>query len=291
VDQGGSVHAHGVPRRGGLRACRKSGAANSSNWILTVIRLVVKMRYMVVFAQLSDTHFDGSQERADRAAKVMAHLNEAPQPLDAILVTGDIADHGLATEYEEARKILSSPYPVFSCPGNHDVRGAYRQAFLDEGDDGGDGPVNRVHRAAGALFLLCDSSIPGRADGYLADETLAWADDVLSREPGVPAFVTFHHPPVILHSPFIDGIRQSGEQRLAELIGRHPQVAAVLCGHAHTAAATVFAGRPLIVAPGVVSTLMLPWENGDNADYQAPPAVAFHIFDDGRLTTHYRAIT
>jgi 3',5'-cyclic AMP phosphodiesterase CpdA len=245
---------------------------------------------MIVLAHVSDTHLDCSDRRAERATRVMSYLNDLPRPVDAIVVTGDIADHGLPAEYEEARKILSSPHRVLTCPGNHDVRRAYREVLLDV--PGGDEPVNDSHRVAGAVIALCDSSIPGRADGLLADETIAWLDAVLADAPNdAPAFIGFHHPPAILHSPFIDAIRQHGADRLAGLVARHPQVVALLCGHAHTPAATTFAGRPLLVAPGVVSTLRLPWEHGEGLDYDLPPAIAFHILDDDRrLTTHYRVV-
>jgi 3',5'-cyclic-AMP phosphodiesterase len=54
---------------------------------------------------------------------------------------------------------------------------------------------------------------------------------------------------------------------------------------------TTFAGRPVLVAPGVVSTIRLPWEAGDVIDRDAPPSVAFHLLgDDGRLTTHHRVV-
>ena len=248
---------------------------------------------MIVIAHLSDTHLDGGQHRAGRAAAALAYLNGLAAPLDAILVTGDIADHGLPAEYEQARGILSSSaHPVFCCPGNHDDRAAFAAVMLGQDSAAPAGaPVNQVHHAAGAVFALCDSTIPGRDDGYLAEETLGWLDDQLAGRPDVPAFVAFHHPPVRLHSPVADPIRQSGEHRLAGLLHRRPQVAAVLCGHAHTAATTVFAGRPLLAGPGVASTLLLPWERGGVADDQAPVTVAFHILDeDGRVTTHYRAV-
>jgi 3',5'-cyclic AMP phosphodiesterase CpdA len=244
---------------------------------------------MIVFAHVSDIHIDGGDRARERAERVMSHLNALPEAIDAVLVTGDIADHGLPGEYEQARKILTSPHPVFTCPGNHDVRAAYREVLL--GERGGDEPVNRVHRAGGAVFAMCDSSIPGRADGFLEDRTLGWLEELLAGTPrDTPVFVCFHHPPVILHTPYADAIRQSGEQRLAEVLARHPHVAAVLCGHAHTGAATTFAGLPLLVAPGVVSTLRLPWE-GEAVDEDLPPAIAFHILDDERrLTTHYRLV-
>jgi hypothetical protein len=92
----------------------------------------------------------------------------------------------------------------------------------------------------------------------------------------------------------VDGIRQFGEDRLATVLARHPHVAAVLCGHAHTAAATTFAGLPLLVAPGVASTIRLAIEESDESgpvDRDAPPAVAVHVLgDDGRLVTHYRPV-
>ncbi|TYB41554.1 metallophosphoesterase [Actinomadura chibensis] len=242
---------------------------------------------MLVFAQLSDTHLDGGGHRAERTARVMAHLDGLP--LDAVLVTGDIADHGEPAEYEQAVKALASRHPVLMCPGNHDARGPYRAALLGEPPSGD--PVDRAHTVAGALFAMCDSTIPGRPGGFLADETLTWLDERLAADPGAPAFVCFHHPPVRVGIPYVDGIRQSGEERLAAVIERHPRVVAVLCGHAHTAAATTFAGRPLLVAPGVVSTLRLPGEAGDVADETAPPGFALHILDGGgRLTTHYRTL-
>ncbi|GAB3987189.1 hypothetical protein GCM10029978_104930 [Actinoallomurus acanthiterrae] len=87
---------------------------------------------MIVFAHLSDTHLDGAARAAARTEAVMAYLDRLPYDLDAVLVTGDIADHGLATEYEEARAVLASRHPVLTCPGNHDVRAPYRQVLLDE---------------------------------------------------------------------------------------------------------------------------------------------------------------
>jgi 3',5'-cyclic AMP phosphodiesterase CpdA len=238
---------------------------------------------MITVAHVSDLHLDGSARNTERAARALAQVGALP--VDAVLVTGDLTDHGLPAEYAELKPML--PAGALLCPGNHDERAAYRAVLL--GEPPADGPINRVHHVGGVVFALADSTIPGEAGGYLADETLDWLDAVLAG--GEPAFVCFHHPPVELHIPFIDEIRQRGADRLAAVLARHPRVVAALCGHAHTPAATTFAGRPVLVAPGVASTIRLPWEPGDDIDRSAPPAFALHVLgDDGRLTTHYRVV-
>ncbi|GII80560.1 3',5'-cyclic adenosine monophosphate phosphodiesterase CpdA [Sphaerisporangium rufum] len=247
---------------------------------------------MLVIAHLSDTHIDDHPRSAERTARVMEHLNALPRPVDAILITGDIADHGEVAEYQTAARLFAAPVPVMVCPGNHDVREAYRKVLLDDGS-GDTGPINARHDVAGAVFLLADSTIPGEDAGRLDAETLDWlAAELASIPSGTPAFVAFHHPPTVLHHPFVDSIRLLDAGPLAELINAHPQVVAVLTGHYHTAAAATFAGRPLRIAPGVVSTLRMPWEgDGPLATQAQPPGVAFHVFDDtGLLTTHYRVV-
>jgi Icc protein len=245
---------------------------------------------VVLLAQISDLHIDGTARATERVTRVMNHLRALPRPVDAVLVTGDITDHGAASEYEQAARLLAAPFPVLTCPGNHDARAAYRTALL--GDDADSGPVNRVHHVEGAAILMCDSTIPGRSDGMLDTETLTWITATLDALPaGTPALLVCHHPPAAVYHPMIDGMLLQRTNELAALLAEHPAVVALLTGHAHTAAATTFAGRPLLVAPAVTWTLRLPWEGDDVVDLAQPPALAFHILaDDHRLTTHFRVV-
>ncbi|CAA9356992.1 MAG: 3',5'-cyclic-nucleotide phosphodiesterase [uncultured Nocardioidaceae bacterium] len=245
---------------------------------------------MVLLAHISDLHIDGGGRAAARVERVLDFLNGMARPVDAVLATGDLTDNGLESEYDELGRLLGPEHGLLLCPGNHDVRGPYRRVLL--GEPASDEPINRVHDLPEVRVVMCDSSVPGRDDGHLADETLGWLDEVLGATPATtPVLLALHHPPVLLHSPFIDEIRQYGAERLASLLDRHDQVVAVLTGHAHTPAVSRFAGRPLLVAPAVASTLRLPWENDMDLDYEMPPALAFHVLDDaGRLTTHFRLV-
>ena len=196
----------------------------------------------MLLIQVSDLHLDGSPERHERAERVMAYVNGLTG-VDAVLVSGDIADHGEPAEYAEAGQLLASPHRVLTCPGNHDVRGPYESVLLGRSPSGG--AVNEAHEVAGVLIAMCDSSRPGRADGLLDEPTLGWLDGVLADR---PALVCFHHPPATMHQPMIDEILLTDADRLGAVLDRHPGVVAVLCGHAHTAAATTFADRPCHVA-------------------------------------------
>jgi 3',5'-cyclic AMP phosphodiesterase CpdA len=244
-----------------------------------------------LLAQISDPHIDGGPWAAERLTRVAHRLRTLSRPVDALLVTGDIADTGAAAEYEEAARILDGlPFPVLWCPGNHDDRGAYRKVLLGEAP--AEGPVNRLHRVGGTAILMCDSTVPGEDAGLLDAETSAWIEDSLgSLPPGTPVLLAFHHPPVELHVPLPDSIRLADPDRLAALLARHPEVVAVLTGHAHTAVASVFAGRPLVSAPAVTWAVHLPWASPEPADRDQPPGIAYHLLgDDGRLTTHFRVV-
>ncbi|MGG2459857.1 metallophosphoesterase [Streptomyces sp. RGM 3693] len=248
-----------------------------------------------VLAQLSDLHLDGGPRASERARAVVSYLLGLPGTLDGVLVTGDIADHGTDDEYRQAAKLLAplaDRYPLLLCPGNHDAREPFRRILLGGHEPGG-AAVNQVRDLAGTRVVLCDSSIPGRAEGRLEAQTLEWLDATLAAAPHLPALVALHHPPVDLGLPYIDRIALREADRLAAVLGRHPQVTAVLCGHAHTAAATTFAGLPLVCAPGVASTALMPWEQEPGRSWKtedADPALTFHLLREGRLTSHQRTV-
>lgn len=243
---------------------------------------------MFVVAHISDLHFNGTRVNRARVEATLEYLNAHADEVDALLITGDIADEGSAEEYTEALGVLNSPIPTLITVGNHDVRERFHDIVLGAASSA---PINWAQLVDGVLLMVLDSSIPGRNEGYLSDETLAWAAEQISAAgPDTPVLVAFHHPPVTLGMPFMDSIRLTDPGRLAELIDRHPNIIGVLCGHAHSPAVTEFAGRPVCVAPGVASTLNLPFEGHDIVNRGQPPGIAFHMIDGMRMVTHFRAV-
>ena len=247
---------------------------------------------MTVVAHVSDTHAGNAvQDPAARMASVMDHLLAMSPPPDLLVVTGDVADHGLPEEYAAARAWLDRwPGLVAVCPGNHDVR----EAFVE-----GLGIAARsVVDAAGFRFVMLDSLIDAvdgkRVDeGRLGDEQLGWLHEQLGAS-DAPAFVCLHHPPTTIGLELMDPIRLVDGDALAAVLDHHPHVVATRVGHAHTMSVSTFGGRPLLIGGGVVSTVTADAEALDTLWYGAPPSLALHLIDDtespARVTTHWRAL-
>jgi len=253
-------------------------------------------------AHLTDTHFGNRPEVADRNRRVVEAV--AALGPDVVVVTGDVADHGTAPEYAEAREVLGAlPAPVLWCPGNHDVREAFATALF--GTPATE-TLDVVFEVGGHRFLMLDSLVPAvdgaRVDhGELGEATLDWLAAELAAST-LPALVCLHHPPVSLGIDWIDDIGLRDPERLEAIVSQHPHVLATLVGHAHTAAASTFAGRPLLVGGAVSSTVSLP-SGGRDSDGSlpaagrgrvwddAPPSYAVHLVtDDLRLVTHWHSV-
>jgi Icc protein len=254
---------------------------------------------VTVIAHLSDPHLDGTPEARDRLRRVTSYLLAFTQPVDVVLVTGDLADHG--TEYAEVAAELAAfgDLPVLVLPGNHDVRPNFRTgltayvvpASTTDSTVSPEDPIHQVRDLAGARFVLLDTTVPGEDHGLLSADSLDWLDAALSEPYDGPVFIAFHHPPVGLQHPTMDQwlLREPGQ--FAAVLRRHP-VTALLAGHLHSGISTTYAGLPLLLAPGIRSTVPLtaepPTPGGILVDLTAPPGLALHVHrPDAPLLTKF----
>ena len=203
-----------------------------------------------------------TDEAPARLRRALDHVAACAPPPDVLLLSGDVADHGLDVEYEVAAELLSTvTIPFVTCPGNHDVRTRFVQHI---------GPAESVtdvgdHRLV-ALNSLVDAAEGDRIDhGELTEDSLRLLQQALTA--ARPTFVALHHPPVDLHVDLMDPIKLTTADRLAKVLTQHDNVVAVLVGHAHTMASTAFAGVPVLVGGGLVSTVTTDAENLPSIDY------------------------
>ena len=238
------------------------------------------------------TRIDGSEEARSRLRRITSYVRSSS--VDVVLVSGDLADHGLEAEYAELAGELAFDVPVLVLPGNHDVSAPLRAGLAALVDSPGDGhPIHQVREVGIARFVMVDSTVPGAGHGLLSDKSLAWLDDVLREPFDGPVFVAMHHPPLALHHPVMDQWMLEEQGALAEVLSGKP-ITAILTGHVHNAIVTSFAGHTVRGAPGIRSTIPLPFEpptapTGGVVDPTAHPGLAFHIHVDSEpLQTVYR---
>ncbi len=246
-------------------------------------------RALTIVAHLSDPHLDTSEGRLDRLRRVLAQVGELDS-VAAVLVTGDVAEHGEPQEYQEFFELLAAlpgAVPTVVVPGNHDLTAAMSEA-LHAVD--GNPSLNRLATVGRLTVVGLDSHLDHTGEGELGPAALEFARDAIRDAPG-RVVLGMHHPPVPVGHRSMDRYGLQNPQDLEALVREDDKVIAVLTGHVHTALATTFAGRPLLGAPGIVSTMRLGSKTDPVADPAAAPGLALHTVDGDVVRTvfHYLA--
>jgi 3',5'-cyclic-AMP phosphodiesterase len=244
-----------------------------------------------ILGQISDLHIKApgklSYRVVDCAAmleRCVAEILRLPQRPDAIVVTGDLVDAGRPEEYAHLRKLLSPlPMPYYLIPGNHDDRQTLRASFADHTCLRQWEPyIQYVIEDWPVRLVAIDTVIPGEGGGRIDGERLAWLDRTLAARREKPTIVVMHHPPFPTLIGHMDRIGLEGSQALAEVIGRHPQVERVLCGHLHRPIQYRFAGTIASTSPSPAHQVALDLSPQAPSDFKMePPAFQLHAWREG----------
>jgi len=213
----------------------------------------------MLIAQISDTHIlaSGSDDpvvrrRADCLRRCVADIN-LRRP-DAVIFTGDTVQNGRPDEYAHLRKLLAPlEAPLYVIPGNRDDNDALREAFRDKDYLPGKGEFLHYAVDDHALRLVAlDSTAPGERKGVFCPARQTWLDATLGDRPDRPTVLFIHHPPFDIGDHYVGGYRRPAEATaLTDLVGRHPQVVRLLCGHVHSPVERPWAGTTASVMPSV----------------------------------------
>ncbi|MFB6609121.1 metallophosphoesterase [Agromyces sp. NPDC056379] len=241
---------------------------------------------MTVIAHLSDMHLDGSPLRLRRFHAVLAQLDELPR-VDALVLSGDLADHGEPAEYAELFGALPDALPTLVVPGNHDLSAPLLASLQEHSRPAS---LNGVVDLQGLRLIGLDSHIDRSDEGELGPEAIEFAREQLA-DSTVPTVLALHHPPVPVGHHVMDRFGLGNGEALASLIRSNENVIGVFTGHVHTALATRFAGVPLIGAPGIVSTMRLGSRTDPIADPLAMPGLAVHTIEESIIRTVFHHLS
>ena len=217
----------------------------------------------MLLAQISDTHIlapasdqPAAQLRADCLRRCVADINR--QQPDAVIFTGDTVQHGQPDEYALLRELLAPlEAPLYLVPGNRDDKIALRGAFSDHSRLPGNGDFFHYAVAEHDLRLVAiDSTSPGERKGVFCPARQAWLDKVLGEQPDRATVLFIHHPPFDVGDHYVGGYRRSEEAAaLTDVVSRHPQIEALICGHVHWPIIRRWAGMEARIMPSVAVDL------------------------------------
>jgi len=226
--------------------------------------------------QLTDTHLVGDGERLFGAVDPAANLQRAldsigrhGDALDAILLTGDLANDGDPDAYRHLRSAVDAVasrrgVPAYYGMGNHDDRAAFRAELLggaaaptgttsggtaSSGEDGVLAPVDYVIDLDGLRIVMVDSTRPGHHFGEVTAEQHAWLRTILAEPAPHGTLLTIHHPPFPFRAgaPDADLLAEATFHDVAAFADtvRGSDVMTILSGHLHEPLGGNVAGVPV----------------------------------------------
>jgi 3',5'-cyclic AMP phosphodiesterase CpdA len=227
----------------------KSGKANPSyhptyhDSALTMDNFIAYHLYergiQLLIVQISDIHV-GPEFRETTFQSGLEEIN-ALRP-DILIVTGDLTENGLLSEYERAAELMKG----FRCrsriytSGNHDYRNTgyllFRHFFASK----------PILRRRGLAITVVSTARPERNDGEAGYRQIVWVENTLRRERGLKLVMMHHHlVPVPDTGPNTIPILDAGDV-LRAFDRSKPDL--VLCGHRHRPWRWSLNGMPIIHA-------------------------------------------
>lgn len=241
--------------------------------------------------QITDCHLGADSEYRLAGVRpyysfmeVLQRIGVLGEPVDRIMVTGDIAAQGVAPAYQLfGQRMAGTGLPYSWLPGNHDVFGRMCAHGLL--------PPFEPLIAEGRWRLLClNTAVPEAVGGYLDSDQLAATDRVLGTLADHPVALFMHHPPTAIGCSWLDRQQVANGEELAVIVRRHPQVRVAFTGHVHQEGFAEFAGIPLYTTPS--TCFQFAAGSDEFALATEPPAFRWiDLYSDGSHATGIVAIS
>lgn len=239
----------------------------------------------MIIVQLTDLHVRPHGEAAYRVAETNMLTERALRAVrdlkwqpDAVVISGDLTDNGLASEYALLADMLARliKVPVYLIPGNHDRREVMKHKL-------GHFPGVAAHPEFvqyaiddhDIRLVMLDTVIPGSGAGELCAMRLAWLDETLAAAPEKSTIVVMHHPPFACGIQHMDRIALRKPAEFTAVIAKHKQVKRILCGHHHRPINAAVAHTIASIGPSVAH--QVEFELGDDPGFWNLEPAAYQI--------------
>ncbi|MDA0117165.1 3',5'-cyclic-AMP phosphodiesterase [Vibrio sp. T11.5] len=243
--------------------------------------------------QITDTHLfeaaDGSLlsvNTGDSFKAVIDAIVEENPAYDAILATGDISqDHSEASYQRFEKGIIPLKKKCFWLPGNHDFKPSMTSVI----------PSQQIQQIEHALLgeqwqmIVLDSQVAGVPHGRLSDKQLMLLEEKLAQYPQRYTLILLHHHPILVGSAWLDQHTLKDSEDLWQILDKHNNVKAVLCGHVHQDMNVVRKGVRVMATPSTCVQFK-PHCDDFALDNQAPGWRELLLHDDGTVETEVKRL-
>lgn len=212
-----------------------------------------------VLAHLSDIHLiaggdllAGRIDTEHQLRTALARIEASGERVDALVVSGDVADRGDPAAYELFRRLVTPVVERLGCAlvvtgGNHDERRPMARTL--HGIDT-DEPQDTVTEIRGLRIIAIDSGVPGYHHGGFSEAQFDWLTRELATTAEHGTILVIHHAPIVYRSPVMQLLDFRQADRLREAV-EDSDVRAILSGHLHVTSYGNLGRVPVLVAGGV----------------------------------------
>ena len=241
--------------------------------------------------QLSDTHLMREAGGTligidtDESLAAVSRLVAGLGPIDALLLTGDLAGDEAEGAYWRIQEILKPlGAPSFWLPGNHDAVWSAEHRLQEH--------FRRCIRLPHWDILMLNTQQPGAVEGLLIESELRELEEAVrsAQATGRSLLVATHHPLLPVGCDWLDdiGVKNAHDalHRLAPL-GKH---AVVISGHVHQDSAQAYEGVQCLTSPSTC-VQFAPHSADFRVDALAPGCRVLTLHPEGRWETAVERVT
>ena len=213
-------------------------------------------------------------------AAVVAHIRQQDWPADFVAMTGDTVQDDTAGAYEHFRGLMTPlGLPVLVVPGNHDVRPLMQVALSAP-------PFRYCEsvRLRGWLVAGIDSCIDGHAGGRISDTELQRLRTLLRDAKAEHVAICLHHPPLPMHSRWLDEVGLYNADDFLEIIAAAGNVRVAIFGHVHQSFDDYRGATRIIGTPSTCAQFK-PHSDEFALDSNPPAYRRIALHPDGSVTT------
>ena len=238
----------------------------------------------MLIAQLTDTHITVPQNnnedcyvKLEAFKKSVLQINKLDPSPDIVIHTGDLSHNGHPDEYKLAKSIMDElTVPYLIAAGNRDSKTNLISEFNLKSVQVHDQQLLQYSADIASYRLISvDTSSQKSNLGFLNFSKLAHLDGLLRQKQNCPTVIFMHHPPINLsnsETPEHEYENFRMIKNFSEIVDRHPQIIAFLCGHIHRAFSSDINASPIVVMPPLSKKL-----HRGAIDYSKVPEIAFYL--------------